>query len=1015
MATNPLFQNGFYFFSGMYDDKIIVDLYKQIQRESFSQSKNIQDFTIGRKLSLDSEDLCNLNSNGLLYHKTLNEFSVNTELNKKLGIPLDSVSLIFDNFNIPYFNKKRFINKYGMGMSLIPLTDLYSESGIFDKYVKVTIGPYRITKANLVILDSGKIALVIISSNTLGIPSESFANLSATLGDANVYLKLEAHSTIYSGTITSAANITDSTDSGYKVITVNKSTQISNYEFNSENHSNAWDISLTYNSSIYGQRILACTGATQVSSTDETISFKVAASFVNHITSNQSSMNFLIEKCPYLQSTYSYKYDATLLPILSLAYSNNAIGISNINVFKYDIEKAWKKELIQVPKNTVRYFPNIIDLTDVIGTNDVLIEVVEYPESLTNQTLWNPIKKVISSLASENKYANAVLNEYFYSENPENHNPLLSFNPSISSITADDYTNSEYFGNFRGYVLDKICKAINLDGSLYTKYLKLMEDLNKTSYTFSGTPKEMGFGGSTRGGEFVGSNPVVTSTSFISQNPDDVLQFTEPHSFIKYYSENKSVPCNVYINGQYIEPTEKRFYRGFNYIFFPVSKMNSFMDATNFPTEDQLKACKPITIETYPNAYESKLTATTDNINISDISDGIKLFQKEKDFYATLSDITLVNSDTGQFIDLFSNFDISIDVDINEIKSVDMTDVISTYRGDGIQYLLTVLNELYKTMDSAEIIVSNVTTETISLNEFVDSISSLPEFDGKTSREIIELFSHKKLNFKNVKFTPTNMSLNGARIQVYLNNYKEVNVISGADIMENGGMYLAIFYGSNTDINKNRYQLYINGKYYPAQIEFESDYYGSAVGAFFPPTFTYNQTDVISLVHSPIEKTSISWLPYRKVSESDDTYEVQLYHMSDSVNTNGTSQNTIWQPKSSLSSGIFVIHDIEYDSLNNEHFPTPPISPYLFNDDSVSLFSSDGYRLYPESKYSDIRSMRYYDATSLLNTQMETSMLDKHLGSSIKNVGLAKTIDYTILPPTDNILREICNTNINTI
>src|SRR5699024_4526825 len=132
-------------------------------------------------------------------------------------------------------------------------------------------------------------------------------------------------------------------------------------------------------------------------------------------------------------------------------------------------------------------------------------------------------------------------------------------------------------------------------------------------------------------------------TSIASINPDDILTFEVPHSYVVYRAEGGEVPSLFYVDGLYVEPTTERYYKGENYIFFPVDTISKPLEKYS---DDELRELKPLRIDFYPNTYTSLSDCPKDSFTVSSLNDAIKLFEHLDSVEFAISDLTMYDAVT---------------------------------------------------------------------------------------------------------------------------------------------------------------------------------------------------------------------------------------------------------------------------------------------------------------------------------------------------------------------------------
>ena len=850
MATNPLFRNEFYFFSNMYDDRLITEFYRKISAESYQHSKEYQQAMLGRKVHPHTHEI--------FYKATLGDFKVDDKFNNTVGLPIGSRVLSFDTLILPVFNKKKFLNTYGVAMQKIPLVDFLSRNDIFDKNLVVQIGKYRIMSMYIIQDNDKKVYLAVANNNTDGVLTKNFDEiLNEYTEDEPVWVfTTEITAAFYENVSYASAVNTASGITGRYDVKIARSSNInaSTEEYIRGNYQ--WECLCTFNNGKYGRKVLVSTDACVRTINSSHVFFSVPESFLNMIKSTTPTFNIWFICKPY-RTEYLYKYDANTSPLINLSYKENPVENINVELYEYDTTTACRGRRLYDPKFTQSYFPNIFDFSKLNKNNsDLLIDFVEYPSTMTNQIMQNSISPLIESLGSD-RYTEYVVNGHDKNRNGISCG-LSTYYPKYYPISAEDYIASEYHGDLRGYMLDKIYNIIASDPYLIHSYYKFMiENCQEMVVSKSGTPSHFLLG-TGKTGEFGSFAKQVTDTSIASVTSDDIQYFAEPHCYITYRNSTNKCIANLYVNGKYVRPTCHRLYKGLNYIFIPVKYINTEMSV--YKTDEELKIASPITVDIYPNTYLSIVDAPKDTISIDNMVDPVKFFEWMESAIFSIDEIIIYDSYTGKYLgSILDLFDITLSVSDYRIKNPGQEDEVLLTKGEDIQYLLTVLNELYNTMDNQAIIVSEPDVD-LKLNDFINDMidAGVIKSDEKSS------FTHKKIDFKDLKFIPKSETLVGKTLSIYNRSFKSEYKVNPTDGIYDEETKTTIFTldSFSQDPDLSRYYVFIDG-----YLQFTDPEYGTVQLVDIDNKFTGNIKLVVKgnmstegkdilIVHFPIGYSS---------------------------------------------------------------------------------------------------------------------------------------------------------------
>lgn len=960
MAVNPLYRNEYYFFSGMYDDSLITDFYRKITSESYDRSVLYQHNMLGRKR--------NATDNAIFYKSTIGELVIDDDYNRENNLPVDTRTLKLNTLILPIFHKRKFYNAYGLVNQRIPIIDFYKRNDIFDKVIILQIGGCRIFDAILICNDDNTITLAIENSATTGISSTNMDKFISDLSaDENIWIFSEENTQVYFNESNSTEAFSLDSKGGFYEIKVPLSKAINKIGTSVVHEvSNSWDCLITYKANKYGKKLFASCPCSlkQVDATNAV--FYVNDSFINFIKVNTYNFCVYFIHRPNRKHILMYQYTQDSSPILSLDYTYNPSGNINIEVYELDMKNMCKGRKLYDTEFTQVYFPNIFDFHKLNRNNtDLMIEVTEYYPTYTNQVMANSISPLIDSLGPE-FYTEFVVNKYDTSISGISTN-LQKYHPTHYPVSVDDYMDSEYYGNYRGYMLDKIEKTISSDPYLLAYYYRWMNQLNGLSISTSGTPKDLQFG-TGMPGEFGGNHEIVMDTRFISKSATDIIEFSEPHSYLTYHTAIKDSPSMVFVNGKYVRPTYSKTYKDVTYLFFPVEMIKREM--SKYSTDQEIIQGSPITLDIYPKSYTSPIESPITRVNISSTSDSVQIFQGVDNPEFSIAELIVYDETTGKYLGSFNDiFNIKLMVSNYIIENPGATEDVAVALDSNINSLLTLLNEMYCTKDGVPIILGS-SDKQLSWNDFIDEMVD----NGIISNEDISVFTHKRLNFENIEISLKDESLIGADIAVYSSNFKNdqvVNSDSGIYDSENNVTYFEVN-RANIDPNLNRYCVYVDGHLdHSASISMISNTHSSNLSITFVGDLTSTSKEIV-LVHMPIEY-------YRQ--NFDITSRV--FYMKEG-NSAGKDVNAIWPI------------DAE-DGVILQYRDSRICNSYPFEDSCNIKYTSDGLRLPPKNSSTNRMYGEYLTAAraSLYNISDGDSGIAFFMNTDVPFTDLAKQNPYS--------------------
>ena len=505
------------------------------------------------------------------------------------------------------------------------------------------------------------------------------------------------------------------------------------------------------------------------------------------------------------------------------------------------------------------------------------------------------------------------------------------------------------------------------DPSLKLQYFDFMHEINKVICSDFGTPKHFRFGTNLTG-EFTGVHGTVMDTSVASANPDDIQYFEEAHSYIIYKAEDGEVPSMFYVDGKYVEPTCTRYYRGENYIFIPVSEVESL--SSQYTSDEEVKEAEPLRLDWFPHSYNSYGDTPKDQFTVNSMSDQIKLFEHIDDPKFALSDLTLYDTSTGEFLDLLENFKVIYTVkQVIYQNPLEQNPVVIETTSEQIQYLMTVLDELYLTMDSQPIILGEASVD-IDYDEEMEKINSELEPYDQTQ------YVNKKLDFHEVTLVPKNPNLIGKVIGVYNNQFKHTIYFDQNDFADSN-----VFIPDAMIDNKNAtYFLFGDGNYIPFEFT-DDDTFNNKFGSALKIHVFGNPAEYteFKFVHVPVKLTK----SYYRIWNT-------LAYMGP-VDQEGTDNTSIWRNFNSefLENGVILTNfNSSLKTQPAEHETSMIFAPQKENSD---------YHILSNSSAKTMTNMyTYYKGIKTSKIVMNNDIFDGN------DVYLGGALDECIYHPLDN-------------
>ncbi len=740
-TTHTYPSDTFFQFSSMYSDRLLTEFLPSIKNKSYERYMEIQKNIL----------------NTIEYTGSLADFTANKDLTNQIGWPAGSIYYKLTNFELPIVNKKKFIDTFKSFTKPISLLDIIKNATIFNQAFRFVIDDLYFDCIYFIQDKYHNIYIGIQNSTTLGISSTTVAKLVAK--SATFFLWREQPASIYQTTGILSSFISDGTSADYKRVTILKSTLLTKFPTNLKT-GNTWDICMTADATAYQSNLSYVTMGTLVTNTATTLVFEVASAFVTLISSTSSTIK--LTAIHRSNRRYSYLYTSTpgTSPILNLASSGNPISSANIRLYTRDLVNVKRGKPISMKDIVPKYFPAIYDLTTIAGSNDLLIEIVDYPDGVTNTSFENHLDALIQTVGADT-YRNNLVNGVY-----DAYPGIKNYDPVNIKMDYQEFLASGV--DLRRYKFDKLMKLMASDPWLYSQYVEYMDSLNFKFISEAGTPKHFkfntGIASTVAGGVLSGTNPIVNDNGFLAIcKKDSTITFDEPNSYLKIHCDEPDAYLNVYVNGQLITPTLIDSYLNDIYVFYPVSKMVKLLQPyiTAGSSAEVIAKAQVIIVEVFPTVSRSTADKKYDSMTFNSISEKKTIFKAYPDEEVCLNDLVFYNSITGEYIPT-SYFTMSLMTSTAKLTFNDGTTQSFTGTSDEISFLLTNASELYMTKDLVSIELSEDQTETSPVY-----VTNEEEYGEPTS---IEDLIYKKFKLKDLLLGINLADLVGIEIGVAITN-----------------------------------------------------------------------------------------------------------------------------------------------------------------------------------------------------------------------------------------------------
>jgi len=781
-ATNSeYYENPIYFGSDQYSDDVINYFLYTAWDKSFSRNVyRQQEFDKQMRRSIDVAD-----------------FTRDVRLNTRLKLPVRAFVLKLDGFRLPIGNKKRFINQYGNFNKPIAMRSIMLDGKTFTHSIFCTLDKYAYLDLYFLPTTYGYTYLVYLpvftpTDRVVKDDNEIYETFETTTptpagvwtdtqfkqfqeNHSKLVIQWTRHGDIYraGGTLRNYVNTTDGTITLPRV-----KSQVANFVEN-DYDSNSWDILITDGSGIHSKCYMRCVGVLDSIDNDKVV-FKVPSpSFVATATRNAVGMIYAIKR-PTRVSCIYYEHIDNLVPIFQIDTISSPISQYSylISELQWVDKRCLNTDILDIEP---RFYPNVIDLTNTPWYADgknLIIEIFERPIKDATCKFDNPIQNYMNAVG---KYYPSIVTDAMQCP------PVIADYTSTLPPTAEDYPydTSPYWGNIRGYYLNILNDVCNDDPMRLKDLQKYLNAKNKKFTTKSGTPADLKFT----------SEYVMDNSKYAVVQKDDTTHFTEPHGMFRYTTDAQDSGALVYMNG-ILQKIELNYYcAGFEYLYLPKSKID--MGMARYTTTEEMDLAKPITIDAFPRYTTLYHPNIYQSLMYDDTTERKPLFEdvvSKKGF--SIDDLIFYDNNTMEYIDK-SKFHYGVLTDQYIVKHERRDEVVMLDKARSVEYLLTSLGEVYRTMDVQEIILKEA--------DFEIDMSNLVAKDPAG----LSVISSKEHTPGTLTVGIKDPSMVGTEIIAQVSTRLENREFSGLDIIQNNNLILWKHFNMSNDPRKA--EVYHNG------------------------------------------------------------------------------------------------------------------------------------------------------------------------------------------------------------
>lgn len=788
---NEFYTNASYFLNGQYSDKVLSEFRVKAINENYTCAMQTQ-----------SE----LNHNGAQWFP-MTEFKIDRKTNLKYNLPEGTYTLT-TSFELPIKDIRRLKAKYGTILGAhIPLSDTLLETNIFNCTVACGIGEFRCMDAIFIPL-RGRMTLIAIPPDVMSAEEVEVSQFYTSI----LYLWYERRTTTYYTSMVMPNNIPIEDETC--LLTLSRDCEVIK---DASEGNNSWDVYITKKDKLLAQSVCYLK---EIDSSNAT--FAIDLAFLNYITASTKKLDFYFIRRPDRYKCILFDTTNDNYPIISTGFANNPIGKKSIIIYDYDASTSRKRFKIEDSDYSLlgseevcnHYaFPDIYDFSTAasLAAEKMLIEVYEYP-------LWDVLFE-FDNHASD--FMNNVGSKANYDEivGSNGVNAITNYKPQIANTSHQDYLNSEFYGDLRGYLLSKLDILLASDPYLYNKLTKFIDKMNIPVLTEYHTSESLK----------MDQRTVTDNAEIANLANDSITTFDTPQRVIKYRTSESKSPCLVYLAGTYKNSTFEYGFRNDMYIY---------MDASDIDELETSGLRKPITIDVFTQASKILDEGMRDQFTLNDLTSTTTIFEGKDIQKIKLSDLIFYNTQTGKIYPL-EYFIVNLSVRNYIIQNpVSGEEFQLTTSDTNIEYLITKLKNLFVTMDG-EFVILKESAQVISSSEVSDLYPN-----G------INDITHKELDISRITIQLANPSLIGAPITVAITGNQYINYTVEASEIVNGVITLE---NMLTTPNAEKYEIYADGK-----LLMDTEYniaphsvIGGTMTIQIMPSVTV--TDQVNIVHIPVD------------------------------------------------------------------------------------------------------------------------------------------------------------------
>lgn len=498
-----------YFFNNMYDDKIVFEEMINDKRMNFFQSLRHQTCVQGFKLVSGK----------------IGDFTVNPVINQTLGIPKNSYTLHLDYSIVPYYTKKRFLDKYGYNKP-VTMKDIFKDHHIFNHMLVCQVKDYFFFGLEVAEALNGCYLIIRMSRQT-GL-TESYMQ---TLIEKEIpwTLFFQNQVQIYHTFQNKYLIFTGIKDDKNYYLPLKNFVEISSM-IEKPGTRNEWNLFCTCVST--NENLTMGTNATIVER-DRVEYVQIPLEFANYCIANSNNCTCYLMNSYRRMSSFIQKTNGEIGFSSVIKYRKNPIPVSNIFIYEWDNVNKLKKKIIAF--DGVLHHPNLYDFTLKLNDGDPVPEYlyVEWMEASETQCKFDNIMKDLIDCYGNDFYTKLMNDEF--SASVQNYEPTM-----LTQYDFKEFLEFEKYPNIREFRLKCLIESLQENPSRYKNLIKRLYSTTKQSIRHIYKEEE---------------NPEVFSRSVMDTSgeiydADYAFHFSEPMMYFKVHLSKEITPSAiVFVNG----------------------------------------------------------------------------------------------------------------------------------------------------------------------------------------------------------------------------------------------------------------------------------------------------------------------------------------------------------------------------------------------------------------------------------------------------------------------------------